>query len=72
MIVWTALTNTFPPIGPRWDHLSKISIPILEGIIKKISYERRDYESENLFLFVFLRDFIFKKTLLFLILKFFK
>ena len=26
---------------------AKILIPILEGIIKKISYERRDYESEN-------------------------
>ena len=25
--------------------LNKISILILEGIIKKISYERRDYES---------------------------
>ena len=26
---------------------AKILIPILEGIIKKISYERRDYESVN-------------------------
>ena len=28
-----------------WHRLAKLSILILEGIIKKISYERRDYES---------------------------
>ena len=30
---------------PIWHRLAKLSILILEGIIKKISYERRDYES---------------------------
>ena len=30
---------------PIWLRLAKLSILILEGIIKKISYERRDYES---------------------------
>ena len=30
---------------PIWYRLAKFSILILEGIIKKISYERRDYES---------------------------
>ena len=28
-----------------WHRLAKLSILILEGIIQKISYERRDYES---------------------------
>ena len=28
-----------------WHRLAKLSILILEGIIKKISYERRDSES---------------------------
>ena len=35
----------FPPSVPIWHRLAKLSILILEGIIKKISYERRDYES---------------------------
>ena len=30
---------------PTWPYLAKLSILILEEIIKKISYERRDYES---------------------------
>ena len=37
--------NAFPPSVPIWHRLAKLSILILEGIIKKISYERRDYES---------------------------
>ena len=37
--------NPFPPSVPIWDRLAKILILIEEGIIKKISYERRDYES---------------------------
>ena len=37
--------NPFPPSVPIWHRLAKLSILILEGIIKKISYERRDYES---------------------------
>ena len=37
--------NPFPPSVPIWHHLVKLSISILEGIIKKISYERCDYES---------------------------
>ena len=37
--------NPFPPSVPIWHRLVKLSILILEGIIKKISYERRDYES---------------------------
>ena len=39
------LLNPFPPSVPIWHRLAKLSILILEGIIKKISYERRDYES---------------------------
>ena len=39
------LFNPFPPSVPIWHRLAKLSILILEGIIKKISYERRDYES---------------------------
>ena len=35
--------NPFPPSVPIWDRLAKILIQ--EGIIKNISYERRDYES---------------------------
>ena len=34
----------FPPSVPIWHRLAKLSILMLEGIIKKISYERRDYE----------------------------
>ena len=30
---------------PIWHRLAKLSILIIEGIIQKISYERRDYES---------------------------
>ena len=37
--------NPFPPSVPIWHRLVKLSILIEEGIIKKISYERRDYES---------------------------
>ena len=37
--------NPFPPSVPIWQRLAKLSILILEGTIKKISYERRDYES---------------------------
>ena len=37
--------NPFPPSVLIWHRLVKLSILILEGIIKKISYERRDYES---------------------------
>ena len=37
--------NPFPPSVPIWHRLAKLSILILEGIIKKISYEHRDYES---------------------------
>ena len=39
------MINPFPPSVPIWHRLAKLSILILEGIIKKISYERRDYES---------------------------
>ena len=39
------LFNPFPSSVPVWHRLAKLSILILEGIIKKISYERRDYES---------------------------
>ena len=35
----------FPSSCTRWDPLANNSISILEGIIRKISYERRDYES---------------------------
>ena len=37
--------NPFPPSVPIWQRLAKLSILILEGTIKKKSYERRDYES---------------------------
>ena len=37
--------NPFPPSVPIWHRLAKLSILILEGIIKKISYDRCDYES---------------------------
>ena len=37
--------NPFPPSVPIWQRLAKLSIFILEGTIKKISYEHRDYES---------------------------
>ena len=35
----------FPPSLPIWHRSAILSILILEGIIKIISYERRDYES---------------------------
>ena len=41
----TNVFNPFPMSVPIWHRLAKLSILILEGIIKKISYERRDYES---------------------------
>ena len=37
--------NPFSPSVPIWNRLAKLSILILEGIIRKISYERLDYES---------------------------
>ena len=36
--------NPFPPSVPIWHRSAKLSILILKGIIKKTSYERRDYE----------------------------
>ena len=39
------ILNPFPPSVPIWHRLAKHSILILEGIIKKISHERCDYES---------------------------
>ena len=43
LLLWQL--NPFPPSVPIWHRLAKLSILILEGIVKKISYERRDYES---------------------------
>ena len=37
--------NPLLPIAHKSAQIDKISILKLEGIIKKISYERRDYES---------------------------
>ena len=37
--------NPLVPSAHKSVRISKISILKLEGIIKKISYERRDYES---------------------------
>ena len=37
--------NPLLPIAHKSARIDKISILKLEGIIKKISYERRDYES---------------------------
>ena len=45
MMKSTTKFNPFPPSVPIWHRSAKLSILILEGIIKKISYERRDYES---------------------------
>ena len=42
---FTNFFNPFPPSVPIWQRLAKVLILILEGTIKKISYERRDYES---------------------------
>ena len=41
------IINPLLPIGHKSARIGKMSILKLEGIIKKISYERRDYESEN-------------------------
>ena len=40
-----AFVNPLLPIAYKSARIDKISILKLEGIIKKISYERRDYES---------------------------
>ena len=45
MVSVKSVFDTFPPSVPLWHRLAKFSILILEGIIKKIPYERRDYES---------------------------
>ena len=37
--------NPFPHSVPIWQRLAKLSILILEGTIKKNSYERREHES---------------------------
>ena len=37
--------NPFPPSVPIWHRLAKFFILILDGIVKKNFYERRDYES---------------------------
>ena len=37
--------NPLPPSVPYMVRLAKFSISIYEGIIKKIFYDRRDYES---------------------------
>ena len=39
------LINPLLPVAYKSARIDKISILKLEGIIKKISYERRDYES---------------------------
>ena len=39
--------NPLLPIAHKSARIDKISILKLEGIIKKISYERRDCESED-------------------------
>ena len=39
------MINPLVPSAHKSVRISKISILKLEGIIKKISYERRDYES---------------------------
>ena len=41
----SAVFNPFPHSVPIWHRLEKLSILILEEIIKKNSYERRDYET---------------------------
>ena len=45
LLSYNYFVNPFLPSAPIWHRLTKLSIFILEGIIKKISYERRDYES---------------------------
>ena len=42
---FSILFNPLLPIAHKSARIDKISILKLEGIIKKISYERRDYES---------------------------
>ena len=44
-LVGGIVVNPLVPSAHKSVRISKISIPKLEGIIKKISYERRDYES---------------------------
>ena len=41
------IINPLLPITHKSARIDKILIPKLEGIIKKISYERHDYESVN-------------------------
>ena len=41
----TSYFNPLVPSAHKSVRITKISILKLEGIIKKISYERRDYES---------------------------
>ena len=45
LIAGNYFINPFPPSVPVWHRLVKLSILIVEGIIKKISNDRRDYES---------------------------
>ena len=45
LFTWNKMFNPFPPSVSIWYPLAKLLILILERIIKKISYERRDYES---------------------------
>ena len=42
---WWHELNPLLPIAHKSARIDKISILKLEGIIRKISYERRDYES---------------------------
>ena len=43
-LAFHATFNPFPPRVPIWHGLAKLSILILIGISKKISYARRDYK----------------------------
>ena len=43
--IYHGILNPLLPIAHKSAPIGKISILKLEGIIKKISYERRDYES---------------------------
>ena len=56
---------------PIWHGLAKHSILILEGIIKKCSYERRDYESLStnayLLLKIYSKQIVGKNFLLLLV-----
>ena len=44
---WCLCFNPLVPSAHKSARIYKISMLKLEGIIKKISYERRDYESVN-------------------------